>query len=248
MLEKLNNHDIICGFGRMGEHVCHDLFSQNKPFVLVDKDAEKIAAAQAMGFTTLHGNASSAETLAKAGIHRARSLIATIDTDAGNVFTVLTARALSSDLIIISRVNDDETIPKLKRAGANEVISPYLIGGRRMVHYVEQPGVVAFLDVVMRSSELELRMEEVAVTAESPLVDKTLGEAALRSTCGVNVLSLHRRDGKLITNPGADTLLEIGTHLIVLGTQDQLQKLENITQRVVSQHKITGSHNEKHTA
>jgi len=247
MLNQLHYHDIVCGFGRIGEHVCHDLFQQGKTFVLIDNNPDKIKCAQDMGYTAMLGDASSEETLVTAGIHHARSLITTIGTDAGNVFAVLTARSIAPELIIVSRVNQDETIPKLKRAGANEVISPYIIGGRRMVNYVEQPGVVDFLDVVMRSSELELRMEEIAITPKSPLVGKTLGEAALRTTYGVNVLSSHGKNGRLITNPGADTLLEIDTHLIILGTQEQLKKLGSITKRVVTQHKITGSYHESHT-
>ncbi len=246
MLEKLHHHDIVCGFGRMGQHVCHELEQQGKRFVVIDSQPEKVAAAAEMGYIALHGDTTSEETLVKAGIHRARSLIAAVDSDAGNVFTVLTARALSADLVIVSRVNQDESIDKLKRAGANEVISPYLLGGRRMVNYVEQPGVVDFLDVVMRSSELELRMEEVAITPDSPLAGKTLGEAALRSTCGVNVLSSHGPDGKLVTNPSSDTRLEVGTHLIVLGTKEQLKKLETITTRVIAQHKIKGNNDDSH--
>ncbi len=248
MLEKLRDHDIVCGFGRMGQHVCNELAQQEKPFVVIDADPAKVTQAAEMGYIVLQGDATMEETLIKAGVHRARGLFAVINSDASNVFTVLTARALEPDLIIVARVNENETISKLKRAGANEVISPYLIGGRRMVHYMEQPGVVDFLDVVMRSSELELRMEEVAITPESPLAGKTLGEAALRSTCGVNVLSLHLPDEGLITNPGSDTVLTIGTHLIALGTKEQLKKLEQITKRVVSQHKITGVHNDTHSS
>lgn len=247
MLEQLQNHDIVCGFGRMGQHVCNELVQQNKPFVIIDRDLDKVTQAAEMGYTVLHGDATTEETLVKAGIHRARGLFAVINSDASNVFTVLTARALEPNLVIVARVNQNETISKLKRAGANEVISPYLIGGRRMVHYVEQPGVVEFLDVVMRTSELELRMEEVAITPDSPLAGKTLSEAALRSTCGVNVLSLHRPGEGLITNPGSDTMLNVGTHLIVLGTRDQLALLQNITKRVSNQHRITGSHTNAHT-
>ncbi len=225
MLEKLHHHDIVCGFGRMGQHVCRELADQNKQFVIIDTNPDAVACAEEQGFLAVLGDATTEETLVQAGIHRARSLFAVINSDASNVFTVLTARALEPDLVIVARVDQNETISKLKRAGANEVIAPYMLGGRRMVHYVEQPGVVDFLDVVMRSSELELRLVEMELTADSPLVGKSLREANLRSQVGVNVLSVHAPGEPPTTTIRLDEPLQIGTHLIILGTPAQIDAM-----------------------
>ena len=151
MLDKLQQHDIVCGFGRMGQHIVAELARRDRPFVVIDRNAETVERCRQLGYHCVLGNAAEEATLHKAGIMRARSLIAAVNSDAGNVFIILTARALRSDLIIVARGNYDSAESKLRRAGANEVISPYLIGGRSMVHYVDRPGLVEFLDVVILS-------------------------------------------------------------------------------------------------
>jgi len=231
MLEKLNNHHIVCGFGRMGQHIVTELQQQKKEFVVVDNDPAAVEAARRQGIFAVLGDASDESVLAQAGIMRARSLIAAINSDAGNVFIVLTARAMRSDLIIVSRVNYDNAESKLRRAGANEVISPYLIGGRRMVHYVERPGVVRFLDELMQSPELELWIEEFEVQPGSALADKSLAEAQLRSRTGVNVLAVHCPGQTISTQPNVETHLPPGTKLIAQGTRAQLQALTEMVKR-----------------
>ncbi|MFQ5578314.1 MAG: potassium channel family protein, partial [Anaerolineae bacterium] len=228
MLDRLQHHDIVCGFGRMGQHIAAELARRGSPFVVIDRNAETVARCRQLGHHCVLGNAAEEATLHKAGIMRARSLIAAVNSDAGNVFIILTARALRSDLIIVARVNYDSAESKLRRAGANEVISPYLIGGRRMVHYVDRPGVVDFLDVVMHSPELELWIEEFNVRPDSPLAGKSLRQAQLRSTVGVNVLSVRCPGKPLSTHPDADTVLNVGTRLIVLGTRQQLSSLATL--------------------
>ncbi len=228
VLKKLQNHNIVCGFGRMGQHVAAELRAQGKSLVIIDNNETVVDRAREIGYITILGDAANEEILRYAGIHRARGLFAALDSDAGNVFTVLTARALSASLIIVARVNYDETESKLRRAGADKVISPYVIGGRRMVHYVDQPGVVDFLDVVMHSPDLELRMQEVTVASGSPIAGQSLQEVDLRARTGVNVLSVRCPGEAPTTTPGSDTRLYAGTHLIVLGTDTQLASLSKL--------------------
>ncbi|RME50322.1 MAG: potassium channel protein [Caldilineae bacterium] len=231
MLEQLHNHHIVCGFGRMGQHIATELRNQQKDFVVVDNDPAAVEEARRRGYFAVLGDASDEEVLAQAGIMRARSLIAAINSDAGNVFIVLTARAMRPDLIIVSRVNYDDAESKLRRAGANEVISPYLIGGRRMVHFVERPGVVRFLDELMQSPELELWIEEFEIQPGSALAGKSLGEAELRNRTGVNVLAVHCPGQSISTQPDVGTSLPPGTKLIAQGTRAQLQALTNMVRR-----------------
>ena len=231
MLQKLQNHYIICGLGRMGRHVALDLQNQGSPFVMIDIDEKVIDRCTELGYICLLGNAANHTTLEKAGIERAKCLIATAPSDAENVFIVLTAREMCPDLIIVSRMNFDDSESKLLRAGANEVVSPYAIGGRRMVTYVQRPGVVDFLDVVLHSQELELQLEEFMVNEASKLAGQSLQEAQLRSQIGVNIVALRAPHQPLSTNPSPNCVLEPGTYIIALGTSQQLALLAQQVQR-----------------
>jgi len=162
------------------------------------------------------------------GIYRARSLIAAVDSDAENVFIVLTARSLCPNLIIVARANFDESEPKLLQAGANHVIVPYAISGRRMVASVDHPTVVDFLDVVMHSPELELWLEDILISPDSSLVGRSLREAHLRSQIGVNVLSMQLPGQHPVVQPDIDIPLQSGTRLIALGTRQQLEALAQL--------------------
>ena len=158
------------------------------------------------------------------GILRAKSLIATAPSDAENVFIVLTARELCPNLTIVARMNYDDAESKLKRAGADEVISPYDIGGRRMVSYVERPGVVDFLDVVMHSQNLELQLEEFLVDVSSPLIGKTLQEAHLRSKVGVNIMAIRPPGEALSSNIQAQMRFRSRNTLDCLGNDGTIRK------------------------
>jgi len=228
MLGKLEDHVIVCGFGRMGQHVATELHVHEKPFVVIDISEEGIACARGMGYQGIVGDASIEEVLLNAGVLRAASLISVLDSDAANVFTVLTTRALNPDLIIVSRVNHDEATNKLRRAGANQVISPYIIGGRRMVQYVDNPGVVDFLDVVMHSPEVELQLAEVEIHPDSFLAGINLKQAQLRSEIGVNILSTRVPGRPPSPHPDIDMPLEPGVRLIALGNRKQLSMLQEL--------------------
>jgi voltage-gated potassium channel len=228
MLEKLQNHYIVCGYGRMGRHVAEELHRQKKSFVIIDTNEQEIETCREAGYITLLGDASEDAVLEEAGIRRARSLITAVSSDAENVFIVLTARSMCPQLVIVSRANVDEAVPKLRRAGANHVVVPYAIGGRRMVSSADHPEVVDFLDVVMHSPELELWLEDLTVMAGSAIEGRSLADAHIRSKIGVNILSLQLPGGKMQLQPDVHIPLKAGTRLIAMGTREQLERLTDL--------------------
>ncbi|NJN14846.1 MAG: potassium channel protein [Oscillochloris sp.] len=225
MLAQLSGHTIVCGYGRVGRHVADELHAQKSPFVVVDMDLEKVERVRNLGYMAIQGNGADEEDLQVAGIERAASLVATASSDAENVFIVLTARAMRPDLVIVARANYDDSEDKLRRAGATRVILPYRICGRRMAATLARPGVADFLDEVMHASSLEFLIDQVPIGSHSSLVGKTLGETSLRAAFGVTVLAVQMPGMPIDTSPGADTVLNAGSLLIVLGTREQISAL-----------------------
>ena len=225
MLAKLSVHTIICGYGRMGRHVADELHAQRRSFVVMDPMPEKIERVRQTGYLALQGNGANEADLRNAGIERARSLVATANSDAENVFIVLTARSLRPDMVIVARANYDDSEEKLLRAGASRVIQPYRLSGRRMAAVLERPGVADFLDEVMHANTLELLIDQIDLAPGAALAGHTLGSATLRSRFGLTVLALRVPGGRFDTTPGANTILEPGISLIALGTPEQLQAL-----------------------
>ena len=223
MLAHISHHVIICGYGRIGRHVAHELKAEGIPFVVVDLSPEKIADIMESGCLALQGNASSEANLKEAGIDRARGLVAAANSDAENVFIVLTARSMRKDLLIVARANFEESEPKLLRAGANRLILPYRITGRRMVTMLVRPDVADFLDDVAHAGGMELLLEQVQLMPASPLVGKTLSQAQLPGKLGITVVACKLPNGQLNMRIRPDTVLQANAQLIALGTREQLQ-------------------------
>ena len=236
MLDKLSNHVIVCGYGRVGRHVALELAAQGLPFVVIDPSPEKIAQVGQSGFLALQGDGADESLLAQAGIERARGLLVAADSDAQNVFIVLSARSVRSDLLIVARAIDEQSESKLVKAGANRVILPYQFSGRRMVTMLIRPEVSKFLDEVAYGSGLELHMEQFQLSPDSPLVGQTLEQCRWRARFGVTVLACKLADGRINTSPQADTVLTAGMEMIVLGTREQLQNLTELTQESLEAH------------
>ena len=224
MIEHLSGHYIVCGYGRVGRQAAHEFATMGVPLVVVDEAPRAVAAAVADGCLAIEGDATSDAVLLRAGIERAAGLLTTLDSDAENLYVVLSARGLRPDVLIVARAEQEQSEAKMLRAGANRVLSPSLLGGRRMAALALRPNVVQFLDVVMHSEDLELWLEEVEVLEGSPLAGETLQTAQVRQRTGATVVAVVGADGALTSNPSPDTALLPGSRAIALGTRSQLRR------------------------
>ncbi|HJZ45876.1 MAG TPA: potassium channel protein [Roseiflexaceae bacterium] len=222
----LKDHFIVCGFGRVGQQTCRQLSQENCAFVVVDNEDTRIARIESAGYLYVRGDASDDLVLQRAGIARARGLLTAVQTDAGNVYITLSARALNPSLFIVARAATAEAEHKLTIAGANRVISPYILGGRSMAGHALRPAVMDFLDVLVHSDDLEMWLEEVKIGPNSALAGARLDEAQLRDTAGITVLAVRRADGQMLVNPRGDVVLHTGDTLIALGARDDLARAE----------------------
>lgn len=232
MLSKLSDHVIVCGFGRVGRRVSNELTQEGVSFIVMDINPERIEHAWELGYVAVVGNAANETMLNEAGIEKARALIACVNSDAENVFIILTARSLNTSLQIIARANYEDSEPKMIRAGANRTIVPYDISGKRMVTMLMRPSVADFLDEVAHVGGMELLLEQIHISPESPFAGKTLLEMNVRSTMGITVLACRHTDGRFETHPGPETMIEPDGILLVLGTRDQLRDMKRFSQGI----------------
>ena len=226
-IAQLNNHYIVCGFGRIGMEICSILQENKRPFVVIERDEEVVKEIERLGYFELVGEASDDEILLQAGIKKARGLIAVVSSDPDNLYITLTARGLNPDLFILTRSSGVRGVArKLKRAGASRVISPYSIGARRMAQLIIRPTVMDFIDLAMHAGELGLRMEELIVSDNASFVGKTLLKSGLRKKYDIIVIAIKRRNEAMIFNPKPDEHILAGDILIVLGDSDHVAALE----------------------
>jgi voltage-gated potassium channel len=223
-LTQLHDHVIVCGWGRVGRSIV-DAFSGTATTVVVDNDPDRIATVE--GLAVL-GDATDEAVLRRAGIARARALVAALNTDADNVYVTLCARRLCPSLFIVARARVDTAESLLVQAGADRVVNPQAIGGHRMAALVAQPHVADFLDVAMHDAGLEFRLAELTVDATSTVAGKSLRDAHLRDATGALVLAFRSADGAFRTNPDPSELLHPGEVLIAIGTEDQLHALRQV--------------------
>ena len=226
MLETISDHFIICGYGRIGSIVAEQFRRQHIPHVVIERDAERVQLALDQGALSVEADASREEVLKRVGIERARGLVAVVGTDAENVYTVLSARVMRPNLFIISRAETDDATQKLKRAGADRVISPYQIGGMQIAQTALRPAVVDFVALATSADNLELAMEEITIADKSPFSNLSIVDANLRQRYGVIVIGIQRHDRRMQFNPEPDTRIESGDKLVVLGRPDSLKRLE----------------------
>ena len=235
-IKKMRNHVIICGAGRTGDQVVEELLMAGEPFVVIERDPEKAKRLQETlaELLVIEGDATLDHTLEEAGIEKARGLIACLSADTDNLFLCVSARHQNKDLEIVARAYEEQTVPKLYRAGANHVVSPNASGAIRMASYMLRPVVVSFLDVATRSPDLTLRMEQETVQESSPHAGKPLSDIRLPQYTGLIVIGIRKKnppgseeDFTYVFNPQADTNLDPGDIMIVLGKPDQIEKLRN---------------------
>ena len=236
LTKRLRDHYIICGSGNVGKEIAQE-FQRNKArFVMIDRDPESSELSRDETILFVKGDAVDDEVLMEAGIDRARGLVVALPDDESNVFIVLTARQLNPSITIVSQAVDERTVKKLMKAGANRVVSPKQIAGRRMAAILLHPSVVNFLDVVAFGGEMDMRIEEVEIAGGSPLAGKTLREAGIGTHTGAVIIGIMSSTGYTRVNPTSTTTLsnvelEEGDRLIALGNEAQISSLQGFVAR-----------------
>ena len=223
-VSKMENHFILCGFGRVGREIARDFTVENIPFVVVDINPESLDRAAAEGYAVMHGNAADVATLRAAGIERARGLVTAVDDDADNIYVTLSARVLKPDLFIVARANAEDAESKIRLAGANRVISPYTIGGRRMASLAMRPIAVEFVDTVLSANNGQLLLEDITIKPGSAWVGRALVEL-FPGDHEAFVLAL-KRGGAMRFRPSAETELAAGDELVAAGPPEAIRALE----------------------
>lgn len=228
-LDELRGHFIICGVGRFGSLVAHGLTTERADFVVVEHDRELSETVAADGWIVVHGDATREDVLQRAGIDRARGLVCALPSDSDNVYVALTARDLAPELLIVARANEESTIPKLRKAGANKVISPLRTGAHQIVQALTQPSVLQFLELTSTDGSLDLGLEEVAVQAGSAIDGATLRDSQIRSRFDVILVAIVRPDGSMLFNPTADTRVTGGDKIVAVGRREGLDGLATLS-------------------
>ena len=229
-IEKLEDHVIICGFGRNGRQAAHVLKKHNTRFVVIEEKKDVIdTITHRHSDLIVHGDATHDEVLERAGIKKAKAIITTLPFDADNLFIVLSARTLNPKLIIISRASEDNSDKKLKLAGADNVIMPDKIGGAHMASLVMKPDVMEFLDYITGQGGDNIRLEEITFeNLSAEFRNKTIRELEVRNRSGANIIGFKTGNGEYVINPNADTKIIPDAKLFVLGTSEQITKLKEL--------------------
>lgn len=238
-MSRLRNHFIICGAGRVGSHIIRDLERARVGFVVIEEDAQKVAHLIERGCHVLVRDATLEETLRDAGVEHARGLAACLPGDAENVYIVLIARDLNANLHIVARAAEEQAETKLIRAGANRVVAPTIMGGRRMAMAMIKPAVDDFMDSIT-ADDLNLNFEQTEVDVPSSLIGRELRSTPIRSELDIVIVSIRRRDGERLFNPNGETVIEEGDLLIAIGRNESLVRLNELA-RGITQFQVTNS-------
>ena len=224
MIDKMNNHYIICGGGRIGLLICRELNAERVPCVVIDNDPEVIQKVMDEGFVYCRGDATHDKTLIEAGIKRAKGIVCVLPTDAENLYVILTAKELNQNIFILSRSEEEESEHRLIRAGADRVMSPYTLGGVRMAMAILRPAMLDFIEITTSRQSLELRMEEVSICKGSPFIGRSLEESEIRKRFGLIIVAVKKDTGKMIFNPMANYLIDEGDRLIAMGEDENVKQ------------------------
>lgn len=223
-IERMKNHYIICGFGRMGSLICRELAEEKAPFVIIEKNPDVIQRLEDEGYVYLKGDATDDKSLLRAGIKRAKGVVCVLSTDAENLYVILTAKELHAGIYILSRCEEEVSEHRLLRAGADRVVSPYKMGGMRMAMAILKPAMMDFIEITTRRQSLELRMEEMPLGESSSFIGKSLEAAEIRKSYGLIIVAVKKDSGKMIFNPQAGYVIEKGDRLIALGEDDDVNR------------------------
>ena len=231
-IDTLKDHYVICGHGRMGQILCGELIQEKVPFVVIEGNADEAEALATKGVRVLEGDATVDDILEKAGIKRAKGLVAVVSSDVDNLYITLSAREMcrqdNPELYILSRATDHQAKTKITRAGADRVISPYHIGGMRLVQALLRPTVYDFVDIATQSRGLDLMFEELSVGTGSSLDHVSLRDSKIRQAFNIVIIAAKKADGEMVFNPGPEYFVEAGDVLIALGNREQLSGLATV--------------------
>jgi len=227
-IDSMKNHVIVCGYGNIGRHTVEQLLAAGVELVVIDRELADTDFFAEKKVPYIIGDATDEDVLKRAGIERATVLVTLVGSDADNLFITMSAVAMKPGIRVIARAEDASARNKLLRAGADKVVLPYEIGGRRIAALVSSPTVVELLDIVMSAENMELRMVDLPVGAGSKLKGRTLVESDIRKNTGSIVLAIRKSDGRMVTNPPPETRIEENDRLICLGTKDQIQPLRKL--------------------
>jgi voltage-gated potassium channel len=227
MIDKLEGHIILCGFGRVGRGAAEELRKAEASFVVVDRSEERVERAMRAGMLAVLADASRDETLRDVGIARAKGLIATLASDADNLFVILSAKTLNPNLQLSARIAEESSEVKMRRAGADYVFAPYNSTGHRMAQALLKPHVLQFLDFTTQKG-VDMEIEQVRVTDRCNFAGRTLAEVDIRRQSGVVILAIRKSDGEMLFNPAPEVKMTAGDHLIAMGDTRNLQKLEQL--------------------
>jgi voltage-gated potassium channel len=228
MIDKMENHFLVCGFGRVGRSAAEELQRAGVPFLVLDRSEDRVERAMRSRMLAVVADATLDETLRNAGVTRARGLIAALASDADNLFVILSAKTLNPNMTIVTRAAEEESEKKLQRAGADTVFAPYTAAGHRLAQALVRPHVSQFVDFATKNVGLDVGIEQVRVAPQSELVSKTLREMQIRRDLGVIVLAIRKSDGQMVFNPPAEMEICADDFLIVMGEQPNLRNLEDL--------------------
>lgn len=232
-VQKLNEHYILCGYGRMGQAIAKELQNANKSFVVIEKDLEKIEKLVQNDIILVEGDATQDEVLLSAGIEKATTLIGVLKDDQDNLFLTLSARSLKNDLFILTRATVPSSIPKMTRAGADKVINPYEAAGTKLARQAMIPGVVDFIELIMNRGNLDLVLETITIEASSMAEGKSIVDLEVRKNHNIIITAVEEHTGETSFNPDPEYKLKVNDKLIALGSVENLQGFEALCKALI---------------
>jgi len=227
-IERMKDHYIICGFGRMGCLICREMAKEKVPFVIIEKNPEVIQRIEDEGYVYFRGNATDDKSLIQSGIERARGVVCVLSSDAENLYVILTAKELNTNIYILSRCEEEISEHRLLRAGADRVISPYTMGGMRMAMAILKPAMMDFIEITTGRQSLDLRMEELPVMDGSAIIGESLASSEIHKQYKLIIVAIKKDTGKMIFNPEAGYIIEKGDRLIALGEDDDVNRFNRM--------------------
>ncbi len=227
ILKKMNNHYIVCGYGRIGKDVSQNLINAGKSVVVVDRQPVLKSELEKYQIPVVVGDASHEEILLKAGIDTAKGLVSAVTSEAENVFITMTARDINPELFIISRFEEPATQKKLARAGADKVINPYQIGSDKISHIILKPTISKILDFAQQRGQFELNIEELEISSKNPLIGQTLRDCGIRNKHNIIIIAIEKKAGNIITNPGPEYVFQEKDRIVMIANEVELKSVHN---------------------